>query len=91
VNYEGLKLCEAATGESMVANATINLDALRHARQRLGMSNFIARQRFELYAKSYADHAFYPVNNMLDTTPNRAHFIDSQRITIDKLRDKGVI
>ena len=91
VNYEGLKLCEAATGESMVANSTINLDALRHARQRLGMSNFIARQRFELYAKSYADHAFYPANNMLDTTPNRAHFIDSQRLTIEKLKDKGVI
>jgi predicted amidohydrolase len=91
VNYEGMKLCEAATGESMVANATINLEALRHARQRLGMSNFIARQRFELYAKSYADHSFYPSNNLLETTPNRAHFIDNQRITIEKLKEKGVI
>jgi predicted amidohydrolase len=91
VNYEGMKLCEAATGESMVANATINLEALRHARGRLGMSNFIARQRFELYAKSYADHSFYPANNLSDATPNRAHFIDNQQITIDKLKNKGLI
>ncbi len=91
VNYEGLKLCEAATGESMVANATINLDALRHARERLGMSNFIARQRFELYAKSYADHAFYPANNLAEATPNRAHFIGTQKTTIENLKQKGVI
>ena len=91
VNYEGLKLCEASTGESMVANTTINLAALRHARQRVGMSNFIARQRFELYAKSYADHSFYPANNLAETTPNRAHFIDNQKITIEKLKEKGVI
>jgi hypothetical protein len=64
----------------MVANATINLDALRYA-----------RQRFELYAKSYADHSFYPANNLSEATPNRAHFIDNQRLTIEKLKDKGVI
>jgi predicted amidohydrolase len=84
VNYEGLKLCEAATGESMVANATIHLEALRHARQRVGMSNFIARQRFELYAPTYANHSFYPANNLLNTQPSRQHFIETQKAVIQK-------
>jgi hypothetical protein len=91
VNYEDLKLYEAATGESIVANATINLDALRHERGRLGMSNFIARQRFELYVKSYADHSFYLANNLSKMNPNRAHCIENQTLTTKKLKGKGVI
>jgi predicted amidohydrolase len=91
VNYEGMKLCEAGYGESMVANASIHLEALRHARSRVGMSNFIARQRFELYAKSYMENSFYPVNNLLDKQATRPHFIETQKAVIDKLKEKGVI
>jgi predicted amidohydrolase len=86
VNYEGMKLCEAATGESMVANATINIEALHHARNRVGMSNFIARQRFELYAKSYAEHHFYPANSLLNKEATRQHFVETQRDVIEKLK-----
>jgi predicted amidohydrolase len=85
VNYEGQKLCEAGYGESMVANASIHLEALRHARGRVGMSNFIARQRFELYAESYAKNSFYPANNLLNTEPKRSHFIETQKAVIEKL------
>ena len=91
VNYEGLKLCEAGFGESMVANASIHLEALRHARQRVGMSNFIARQRFELYAESYAKNSFYPANNLLERTPSRQHFIETQKAVIENLKDKNII
>jgi predicted amidohydrolase len=85
INYEGLVLCEAANGESMTANASIDLAALRAHRQRLGMSNFIARQRFELYADSYAQHHFYPANNLLHQVPERSHFIKTLQESIDAL------
>jgi predicted amidohydrolase len=91
INYEGLVLAEAGYGESMVANATIDLPALRAHRQRPAMSNFLARQRFELYAPSYAAHSFYPVNSLMDKKAERQHFIQTQVETIAKLVEKGVI
>ena len=91
VNYDGLVLCEAGYGESMVANATIDLPALRAHRQRPAMSNFLARQRFELYAESYASHQFYPVNSLQNKKPDRAHFVQTQSETIKKLTDLGIV
>ncbi len=88
VNYEGLVLCEAGYGESMVANATIDLFALRAARNRVGMSNFIARQRTELYAESYAKHKFYPANNFENQELDRSHFAKQQALVIEKLYSK---
>jgi deaminated glutathione amidase len=83
VNYEGLKLCEAGFGESMVANATIHLDALRHHRQRPGMSHFLSRQRLELFADIYKQ-SIYPANTLLDKKPTRQHFMDTQKEVIKK-------
>jgi deaminated glutathione amidase len=84
VNYEGLKLCEAANGESMVANATIHIDALRHHRQRPGMGNFLSRQRFELFAEIYSQ-SVYPANTLLDKKVERSHFIETQKTVIAKM------
>lgn len=77
VNYEGLKLCEAGYGESMVANATLHIDALRHHRNRPGMANYLSRLRMELFAPFYAS-TVYPANTLADKKPNRAHFIETQ-------------
>jgi predicted amidohydrolase len=84
VNYEGHKLCEAASGESMVANATIHLDALRYHRARPGMSNFLSRQRFELFADTY-NKVIYPANSLLNKKVDRKHFMDTQKEVIDKI------
>jgi predicted amidohydrolase len=62
IQYDGLVLAEAAAGESMVANAYIDLAALRHYRQQPGMSNLISRQRNALFADLYAEKEFYPAN-----------------------------
>lgn len=91
VNYEGLVLAEAASGESMTANATIDLHALRYHRRRIGMSNFIARQRFELYADSYANHHFYPSNTFDEHAVERKRFISQQAETIKRLAEEGII
>lgn len=92
INYEGLVLCEAGVGESMVANATIDLEALHAHRKRVGMSNFIARQRFELYKESYANHQFYPAN-MISNKPDfqKKDFVGFQQAVISKLAKQHII
>ncbi len=86
VDYKGLILAEAGYGESMVANADIDLNALRTYRQRPAMGNLLARQRFELYAESYAKHSFYPPNTLLAEPVDRSHFVKTQQAVIDKLK-----
>jgi predicted amidohydrolase len=90
INYEGLKLCEAGYGETMVANATIHLNALRHHRQRPGMSNFLSRQRMELYTEVY-NQSYYPSNSLSGKEPNREHFLQTQLKVIEHLKQKGII
>lgn len=88
VDYRGLVLAEAGYGESMVANADIDLNALRQHRQRPGAANLLSRQRFELYADSYAQHSYYPPNTLLAETPDRAVFLRNQQEVIKRLFDK---
>jgi predicted amidohydrolase len=90
VDYRGIVLAEAGYGESMVANADIDLAALRAFRERPAMGNLLARQRFELYAESYNQHSFYPPNNFEGITPDRSHFMKTQMAVIEKLKDKNI-
>lgn len=88
IDYRGLVLAEAGYGESMVANADIDLSALRQFRQRPGASNLLSRQRFELYADSYAHHSYYPPNTLLAAPPDRAIFLRNQQEVIKRLFEK---
>ena len=54
IDPTGLVLAEAGPGETMAATAEIDLEALRRLRRRPGMANLLSRQRFELFAESYA-------------------------------------
>lgn len=95
VDFRGRVLVSASTGETMSANAEIDLPALRANRQKPGMSNFFARQRLELFTDTYAG-CVYPANSLLDddgesVAAERSHFIDMQRATIGELTKKGVI
>jgi predicted amidohydrolase len=83
INCEGLKLCEAGFGETMVANATIDIAALRYHRQRPGMSNYLSRQRLELFKEVY-EKSIYPANTLLYTKPTRQHFVTTQQEVIKK-------
>ncbi|MCH9695991.1 MAG: nitrilase [Gammaproteobacteria bacterium] len=96
VDYKGRVMVEADSGETMVAHAEIDLPALRATRAKPGMPNYFARQRLELFAAAYGDTSFYPANSLLDDNgeagiPDRSHFIETQRATIEKLRDDGLI
>ncbi len=85
VSYEGHVLAEAGTGSSMVANSYIDIEALRDYRSKVSMQNYNARQRFELYAKSYADYTHYPANSFKGEKPNKELFIKTQLNVIKKL------
>ena len=96
VDYKGRVLASAATGETMAANAEIDLAASRAYRQRPGMPNYFARQRLELFAATYANTSIYPANTLAETAankavPERSHFIDAQRQTISNLIDDELI
>lgn len=92
VDFEGRVLAQAGPGETMVANAEIDLAALRRARRRPGMGNLLSRQRWEAVAPSYAAARSYPANSLADGPPvSRDHYVRTQRETIERLAAGGVI
>lgn len=91
VDFHGQVLAEALTGESIVANSYISIRSLRQYRNTAGMKNYIARQRFELYADSYQKHSFYPADQFSEGLLPKSAFINIQREVIDKLNRKGII
>jgi predicted amidohydrolase len=96
VDHLGKVLVEAGSGESMVANAEIDLDALRRYRARPGMGNLLARNRFELWAGEYGRAAAaglgHPAGNIeTNIVPGRAHFMSTHQAVIERLRSHGII
>lgn len=96
VDYHGHVLAEAMPGgESMVANATIDLAALRARRRQTGLTNTLVRQPFQAYAESYVKTNFRAPNRLLDdgqvTTPERGDFGRWQQADIDRLAKLGLI
>jgi predicted amidohydrolase len=87
VDFDGRVLVQAGGGESMVANAEIDLPALRRARSRPGMTNLLSRTRFELYARTYSRTTVHEANGLGDGSraPERSFFIDAQRAAITRL------
>ena len=94
IDYRGNVLCNAAGGETVAANASIDIAAMRHWRQRPGMPNYFARQRLEVFASSY-NGTIYPPNTLLDNgqhvIPERSHFLDRQRETLERLHDENLV
>ncbi len=95
VDYTGKVLAEATAGESMVANATIDIGALRSARRRTGLTNMVSRLPFQAFAESYARTRFRGPNKLIDgksiSVPERSGFGAMQQADIDRLSDEGKI
>jgi len=86
INHDGHVLVEASNGESMSAFAEIDLAASRRARQRPGMDNLLSRNRFELYAETYARTTIHAANGFADgSVPDREAFLRAQRDAIGRL------
>ena len=58
------------------------------------MTNMLARQRLDLFSSTYAK-TIYPRNSLLGkealNAPNRDHFLSTQRIAIQHLKELGVL
>lgn len=85
IDPKGMVLAEAGPGESLIANADIDLAALREFRQRPSAANLLARQRFELYSESYANHSIYPPETLMGQSAERQQFIRMQQEVIKKM------
>ncbi len=96
IDYKGDVLAEAAAGgESMVATATIDIEALRAARRKGGLTNMLVRQPFQIYADSYARTVFHPKNLLLRDgkvqVPEKGQLAGWQLADIERLDREGLI
>ncbi|MEE4212546.1 MAG: nitrilase-related carbon-nitrogen hydrolase [Parvularcula sp.] len=92
IDWYGRTIAEAAQGETMNANAVIDLAGLRSARQQSGMANTLSRLPSRAFSQVYqqADHA--PPNRSKDgRMVERAEATAQQRAVIDKLTKAGVL
>lgn len=95
IDYKGRPLAEASPGETFTAFADLDIDALRAQRRKPGMSNFLSRQRLELFAPIYGGPSPQPANSLIADgdiqTPDRDHFLRVQEQVIARLSKEGVI
>jgi predicted amidohydrolase len=96
VDYKGAILAESNSGETFTAFGEVDLAALRRSRRKPGMTNYLSRQRLELFAQSYATLGTQPANSMLGSDGHvvpltRDGFTSRQQAIIDAMIKKGTI
>jgi predicted amidohydrolase len=97
VGPHGEVMAEAGQGgESMSANAVLDVGALRRERRRLGMANILSRQAYGLFAESYAQADFHRANFLLEDgkviePPDREVFRRRQAGNIERLIKAGLL
>lgn len=95
VDWKGHVIAESNSGETFTAFADIDLSALRAARRKPGMTNFLSRQRTALFAQAYAGETHQQANSLLDsdtmTIPERDYFQRVSEETIARLAKDGLI
>lgn len=95
VDYKGKVLAESNAGETFTAFADMDLGALRAARRKPGMMNYLARQRTELFAPIYAETTVQPADSLIEDgkvkVPDRDHFVRVQQQVIERLDKEGLI
>ena len=95
IDYKGKALAESSPGETFTAFADLDIDALRAARRKSGMTNFLSRQRLALFAPIYAADTHQPANSLISdgvaNIPDRDHFVRVQEQVIERLSKEGLI
>lgn len=94
VDDQGRVLAEAGYGESMVANAEIDLAGLRRRRLRPGMGHTLSRLPAAAIALGLAPATLPPNGFLADgqvRVPERAEFARRQRETILRMKRDGVL
>lgn len=88
VDWRGAVLSESNSGETFTAFADIDLHALRAARRKPGMTNYLARQRTELFAHN---PQVQPADRLAGVEPTRDHFRRAHDEVIARLDREGLI
>ncbi len=97
IDYQGNVLCEAGqAGESIWANAVIELAALRRHRRRAGMANILSRQMVDVYAAGLTGVDFHPANSFLDhgavkVPEGHDYYHKRQQQVIERLDKAGLL
>ncbi|OYU16152.1 MAG: nitrilase [Alphaproteobacteria bacterium PA4] len=94
IDWKGNVLAESNSGETFTAFGDVDIDAVRRARRKPGMTNYLSRQRLELFAGTYAGQV-QPADSLIHdgqiTTPDRSHFQRLQANVIERLAESGLI
>lgn len=85
LDYTGLVLAEAGFGESMVANAPIDLTAVRRHKAKPAMGNLLARTKTAMWAEEYGRHTVDTPNGLADAKAERSYFLSHHREAIENL------
>ena len=88
LDYTGLVLAEAGFGESMVANAAIDISAVRRHKAKPGMGNLLARTKTEMWAQEYARYTVDSPNGLAEGKAERSYFLAHHREAIENLARK---
>ena len=95
VDWKGNVLAEANSGETFTAFADIDLHALRTARRKPGMTNFLSRQRTGLFAAAYAGETHQRADGLIKdgavVVPDRDYFKRASEDVIARLDQNGLI
>jgi predicted amidohydrolase len=94
-DWKGNVLAESNSGETFTAFADIDLHALRAARRKPGMTNFLSRQRTALFAAAYAGETHQRADGLIKdkdiTVPDRDYFKRASEDVIARLSKDGLI
>lgn len=97
IDYQGNVLCEAGqAGESIWANAIIEIEALRRHRRRAGMANILSRQMVDVYAAGLNGIDYHPANSFLEkgevkVPEGHDYYHSRQQQVIERLDKAGMI
>jgi len=95
VDYKGRVMSESNSGETFTAFADIDLGALRASRRKPAMTNFLARQRLELFAATYGNIRIQNADGLMKDgkaqVPDRDYFLRTQEQTIERMIKDGLI
>jgi len=88
----GRTLAEAGSGETLNANAVLDIGALRETRRKTGMTNTLSRLPNAAFASGYAGANHAPANRTPDGQMiERAEAIAQQQAVIDRLAAAGIL
>lgn len=92
VDWSGAVLAEAESGESLNANAVIDLPELRATRNRTGMANMQSRLPLAAFAPTYAETTRATPNTMAGRPMlSQQEALARQRAVIERMRADGLL